>query len=573
MSSDEFSKVNWLGPDQPEPTPKRLRWEAASIVALTLLLNLIGNASIGLWDRDEPRYAVATREMLASGNWLVPSFNAEPRYHKPVMIYWLMSVSYKLMGDNPFGVRLLSALCGTGTCLAVWWLGRKVVGPRAAYLASLALATAPIVVVESKLGTIDSTLSLVLVSMFFLLWDLSFAASRRKAALFWVLMAVGVLLKGPVAPVLTIATFGMSWLFGGPIGFLKRLEWKWGVPLCLALTMPWYVSVYLATDGAFYKEAVGKHVIERVTTKMEDHGGFPGYYPVLSLALFFPWSGLVFPAVLGAWNRRKNHPAFGFVLGWMVGPMIVLELMGTKLIHYYLPAYPSMGLLVGWMIVALEGEGVNIRRWKLGRLGLGISTGVGVAATIGTAAGAFLVPSQLIAPFLVMSAVMGVGMGMSLETMLKGRTERAAYTFAGTLALFLAVMAGWLLPTAEPMRMSRLVGERLAELTREHQAEPGFMAYQEPGTVYAYGKPIKVVKDPETTVELLKSADSYVVPFLPFELARFKADPRLDVQVLEDCEGLNLNKGVKQKVSFSLVRLKTSAVAGSTPSGEKPLVK
>src|SRR4051812_10914971 len=59
--------------------------EASLIGALALTLHLVGNGRISLFDRDEPRYAQCTREMRLSGDWVRPTFNGEPRYHKPVL--------------------------------------------------------------------------------------------------------------------------------------------------------------------------------------------------------------------------------------------------------------------------------------------------------------------------------------------------------------------------------------------------------------------------------------------------------------------------------------------------------
>ncbi len=82
---------------------------------------------------------------------------------------------------------------------------------------------------------------------------------------------------------------------------------------------------------------------------MEAHGGFPGYYPVVSALVFYPWSALLPAAIVGAWARRKAEPALSYLLGWIIGPMILLECFRTKLIHYYLPAFPSCAILVpGW---------------------------------------------------------------------------------------------------------------------------------------------------------------------------------------------------------------------------------
>src|SRR3954466_1057169 len=96
-------------------TPRRALLEGAMIGLLALTLNLTGNGRVSLWDRDEPRYAGCTREMRSSGDWMHPTFNAEPRYHKPVLIYWLMLAGTAVGGDSPFGARLVSALAGAGT--------------------------------------------------------------------------------------------------------------------------------------------------------------------------------------------------------------------------------------------------------------------------------------------------------------------------------------------------------------------------------------------------------------------------------------------------------------------------
>ena len=120
--------------DGPVGSRRGRRLEPAPIALLALTLNLAGNGRVSLWDRDEPRYAGCVREMRARGDWIHPTFNAEPRYHKPILIYWLMRAGFALGGDNPFGARLVSALAGAATCLVTWALGRRMLGPRAGRL-------------------------------------------------------------------------------------------------------------------------------------------------------------------------------------------------------------------------------------------------------------------------------------------------------------------------------------------------------------------------------------------------------------------------------------------------------
>ncbi len=98
----EESSPHDQGRPEPALTPPRRghgTWlEPIALAILALTINLAGNARTGLWDRDEPRYAVAVREMRARGDWLFPTFNGEPRYHKPILIYWLMGLTTSVGG-------------------------------------------------------------------------------------------------------------------------------------------------------------------------------------------------------------------------------------------------------------------------------------------------------------------------------------------------------------------------------------------------------------------------------------------------------------------------------------------
>ena len=155
-------------------------WSAPVLVGmLALLLNLAGNARTGLWDRDEPRYVVAVREMRARGDWIVPTFNGEPRYHKPILIYWLMGLSTAIGGDSPFAARLVSAAAGSLSCVLVFALGKRMLGWHAGLLAALMLAASPIMVAESKLATTDATLTLWLVGCQYCLRELAVRPLRR----------------------------------------------------------------------------------------------------------------------------------------------------------------------------------------------------------------------------------------------------------------------------------------------------------------------------------------------------------------------------------------------------------
>ncbi len=551
------------------------------IVALALTLNLAGNGRTGLWDRDEPRYATCTREMIGRGDWLRPTFNDQPRYHKPVLIYWLMRGGVALGGDNPFGARLVSALAGVGTVLLTWGLGRSLFGPNAGRLAAGMLATAPIVVVESKLATTDATLAFFVVAGMACLWRLSKSPSAWVAAGFWTSMALATLTKGPIGLALVAAAGGVSWWWGGPALCWSRLRWQWGPALFVLLTAPWYVAIGLASRGEFYRFAMGAQGLGRLTGGVEQHGAPPGYYAALSAVLFYPWSALLPAAILGAWSRRKLRPEFGFLLGWTVGPWLLLETVPTKLIHYYLPAFPACALLAAWLVGAVAAEGASLRRWPLGRLAFGLLAGLGGAFVVALAGlglmaswsipGMTRLPTPMAAPSLASALAMAIGLVLALTFFQRGRAGRGASTLVATWALVMAIVGAGLFPAAEPLRISRVVGERLALASRTSGAVAMVGNFQPPGIIYALGHPAPVIARRDDLIRQVRQHPA-VVALLDWEVEQFRDDPRLAVRVVETVRGVDMEKARPKTLRLTVLRSSSSTAATETP-GEDFFVK
>ena len=556
------------------PARGRLVIEALVIVALTLTLNLIGNGQVGLWDRDEPRYATCTREMLQRGDWIHPTFNGRPRYHKPVLIYWLMRGGMALGGDNPFGARLVSGLAGMATCLMVWRLGRSIAGPGVGFLAALALATTPIMVAESKLATTDATLALLVVSAQSALWALSKRDRRAYAVGFWVAMALATLLKGPVGPGFVAVSGLLSRWWGGPSACWKRIRWRMGLTLFAGLTAPWYLAVGVESRGEFFRFAVQTQIVQRISTGLEQHRGFPGYYAVVSLPMFTPWSALVPAASLMAWRRRKLDPSSGFLLGWIVGPMVVLECVRTKLIHYYLPSYPSCALLVAWWLAEATRLEVAVSSWTLGRVGVKLVGVVAIGGTSTALVGAVVLPEALRGACLALALVLAVGSLLGRVWLARGETTRGAgalvVTWAGVMGLFVA----WFLPASEPFRLSRLVGESLAATSSRLGVRPAVMTYQEPGVIYALGRAATDVRGVDEMSDEVGRNGPVLVPLLPEEVEEVRRDPRFTIEPAGSVSGFNLNKGKRQTLELAVVGASPRSIAvAHRASGEYPLIK
>lgn len=141
---------------------KTNRWWSREDLLLILLLGALfylpGLGQVSLFDRDEPRFATATREMLASGDWAVPHFNGDLRSDKPPLLYWVMSATYTLVGQNELGARLPSAIFGTLTLLVVYWIAGSRFGRVTGIVAAVMLGSCSLFIAESRLATADSTM-------------------------------------------------------------------------------------------------------------------------------------------------------------------------------------------------------------------------------------------------------------------------------------------------------------------------------------------------------------------------------------------------------------------------------
>jgi hypothetical protein len=287
---------------------------------------------------------------------------------------------------------------------------------------------------------------------------------------------------------------------------------------------------------------------------MEQHGGFPGYYLAASFLVFFPWVTLVPSAIAGAWRRRSSDPNLGFLLGWAIGPLFLLECFRTKLIHYYLPAYPAWALLTAWLARTLIAEGANLRRNPLGRFGLGTLAVMGGGGAIGLFAALRYLPQGLHAPLVALALILGSGSLVGFVLLRQARTRPAMACLIATIGLFMFLLAGWLIPAAEPYRTSRIVGERLARIAWERNVPPLLFTYQEPGLIYALGRPAPTIKDARGLHSRLAPGQSAVTVLLPHERDQLRRKHQIEVTTLEEIEALSLTKGQRHRLQFAVIR-------------------
>jgi hypothetical protein len=258
--------------------------------------------------------------------------------------------------------------------------------------------------------------------------------------------------------------------------------------------------------------------------------------------------------------------------------MLLLECVRTKLIHYYLPSYPACALLAAWVVVAVSREEVALRRWRFGRLGQGMIAGIGLTTGLGMAAGTVVAPAGLRLPLIACGAVVAVGTLASLLQLQRGATLRGVFGLIATTGAMMLALGGWLVPSAESLRVSRIVGERMAAIEAETGFEPLLMNYQEPGVIYTLGKPVAAVREPAALLARLGGDKAMITAVKPDEIAPFSKEFRITLTPIEEISGFNAARGSRYKLVLAVVRKappspRPDESTARAPAGEQTLVK
>ncbi len=565
---------------RPSRLDQRLRSpgvETAAAVLLVLVILMTGLGSAPIVNGDEARFAQAAREMLFGGDWIVPSFAGAPRYDKPILIYWAVAGSFRLFGTTPWAARLPSALAAALCIGLLAFAARRRRGPGAGWTAGILLAASPVFFVEARACTADALNLLWTLAAMLALRRLTEAGSHRAAAaVFWTATALAVLTKGPVAPMFIVSTLIALWalsrrwtttqliagailIVSGALGLgpvaaavflvaaivaafrsenlgehVRAFHPSWGIPLFLAITLPWAVAAWRATGGRYFAVAVGRHVIERAGTGLEGHGGFPGFYLVTALLLCYPWIAPFLDAVSSRWAEFRRSPDTRFLLAWTLGPLITLEVLGTKLVHYWLPSYPAMILLlVGFLWAA----GAAFRsRWTV--------TGL-------LAGGLLLAAVPLVPPFRFgLPGILALGVTATVvmatttvaAAVAAGKRPRLALTIAGIgTMIFLSLLTG---PYLGSLSRSFL-GQRTVGIVRAAgwTPSPAFYRLRDEEILFSLPPDTTVLDTPEDVRRLLSADPGRVVCTRDRYLHRDLESLGIPFEILEKVRGIDLGRG------------------------------
>lgn len=321
-----------------------------SIIAIAIFMSFFRLGSFTLFDVDEAVFAEATKEMVQSGNYITPTYNGDNRYDKPILFYWLMAVSYKLLGINEFAARFPSALSGFILCLVVFFFIRQFNDDKEAFYAVTSLALSIYFYAYSHAAVTDMTLTLF-ISLSLFSFYLSIKKDRRCIYGLYIFSALALLTKGLIGIIFPFGIAVLYVLINDGMKGLKQVFHLKATVLFLLIALPWYVAQLIINGNEFVQLFFIKHHIMRYAGVISGHRG-PIYYfiPVLIIGMF-PWIAFLPAGIRNAFNKNPelhthNSKLNLFAFIWFAFVFVFFSFSTTKLPNYILPAIPAASILI-----------------------------------------------------------------------------------------------------------------------------------------------------------------------------------------------------------------------------------
>jgi 4-amino-4-deoxy-L-arabinose transferase-like glycosyltransferase len=507
--SETYARPRFGQPREPQKRADRGSWlvgildfaaashlrAVAFLVLCGFLFFLPGFFSIPPIDRDEARFAQATKQMVESGDVVDIRFQDEVRYKKPVGIYWMQAAvveTASALGLPRAQVRIwvyrVPSLVGAlGAVLLTYWTALAFVTRRGAILAALIMAASVLLNVEARLAKTDAMLLLTVVAAMgalaraYMSWQRGDDDPRPPwswPAVFWTALAGGILIKGPLILLFVALTILTLAFLDRSAAWLRMLRPVWGVIWLLVLVLPWFVAIFWRAGDAFFTDSIGGDMLSKLSAQ-ESHGMPPGLYLVLFWLTFWPGAPLAAMAAPAVWRARRE-PGAQFLLAWLIPSWIVFEVVLTKLPHYVLPLYPAIAILTAG---ALERR-VLSRSWLTS--GAAWWFVIPALASLAAVVGAVTVTRQPVFmawPFVAAALIFGLFAWWLYDD---SRAERSLLN-AASAALFLAfAVYGVVVPALTPLFPSAEIARALRNVAcvGPKAAAAGF---HEPSLVFMTG--------------------------------------------------------------------------------------
>jgi 4-amino-4-deoxy-L-arabinose transferase-like glycosyltransferase len=561
-------------------------WRGYVLIALiALAASQFGAGRMQVMDADEARFAQATRQMIESGDYIRIRLQDEERNRKPVGVHLLQAaavnatepLTHRLNDIWPY--RLPSALGIVLAAVAALWAGGALLTPRQAFFGAALFAAGMLVSFEGMTAKTDAVLlgftTLAMAALARLYAGRDEGRERWLALVFWFALACGVLIKGPLTPLVAMLTLGALALWERHGDWMKPLLWWPGPVLAALMIAPWFIAISADTDGRFLADMVFGDLAPKLVGGDEGHFALPGYHLFLLPFLIFPATYALPAAARLSWETVRAprtdaaHSAFRFLLAWAVPTILFFELAPTKLPHYALPAYPAIALLCGAGLAAMLG-----RTWRTTHpAGIVLFAVAGAVIVALMATLATFMPGDFAADLrrAISTALIGLGIvagALTALIMLRRPAARAAVLVACALALSFS-LRDRILPEARALNVS---SEAVAALTRARLTPRDdrplwVVGYTEPSLIFLTRTSIRLAEAAEAGADA-QPGDALIIEGRALQEVSAQLAVRGLTFVAAEPPVRGLAYGRGERVSLFVGQL--APVASGEPAGGQP---
>ncbi len=316
------------------------------------MLYKLGEGSLASWD--EAIYAAVAKEILRSGDWFRLMLAGDLWYDKPPLAIWATAFFYKAFGISEFSARLFSGLCGAGTVVVTYLIGRQLINRWVGLIGALVLLSSSHFLRFARFGMMDAPVTFFMSLALYFFWMGQF--KKRYFIPSGVAIGLAVMTKGFSGLFVLPITF-LYCLFTKKLDILKQPAYWAGIVMAAVIFMPWHIYQWVCHHDAFVAMVLTKHSL-RITQALEGHSGNYYFYIRTLVNKFHPW--ILFGIGTGPYFLykafRDKQDEIIFLTTWMYFIFLFLTFSQTKLNWYIIPIYPAFSLSIGYFMAYLFPE-------------------------------------------------------------------------------------------------------------------------------------------------------------------------------------------------------------------------
>ena len=544
----------------------RVRARPLTVLFVVIFLAwLPGFFTIPPLDRDESRFAQASKQMLETGDFVSIRLGEQERDQKPIGIYWLQAASTAVFdvflpegdkGREIWTYRMVSFLGAFAALVLTFRMVRSFADVETAFFAALLLGLTGLLMSEAEIAKTDAVLLATIVGSQSVILR-TYLGTRRDAAvpspsfgkilLGWACFAIGILVKGPVIVLVCTASVAAISVWDRDWRWLKTLRPLPGILLALVLVLPWAIAIGIETHGAFYEKSLGQDFAMKLAGGQETHGAPPGYFTLLAPLTFWPASLVLLPGIVYG-IRHWREPVVRYLLCWVATTWLMFELAPTKLPHYVLPAYPALGILAAlWLTSARKSSEPSAER-------IALAVSCALFALVGLALAGLLLWAPMRfgpgpAPWLYVAAAAGVACVLGATALMLRGSRIGAAGVAALSAMILYAIAGYgTLPALDAFKLSPHLAQAVARHRLDNDPPIVLAGYSEPSAMFLLGTKTRLMNGADAGAAVANGGLAAVEQSEQESFLKVVKEKSTSATALEEIDGTNYSNGRKLRL-------------------------